>query len=91
MMVNLTFFVRKNGLKTVIMAQIQANLRNSEGKNAWKYIEFGLSQEGITTFSGFIVSNQDEVMPMFISAVDDLKRKMKDNFSKRAANSTKKL
>lgn len=91
MLIELKFFVRKSGLKTVIMAQVEMILRNKEGKNAWKYLEFGISEEGINTFAGFAISKQDEVMPLFTSAVDRLKEKMNVNFEKRAVKSTKKL
>lgn len=89
--IELKFFVRKNMLKTVIMAQVEMSIRNTEGKNAWKYLEFGLSEEGIKTFSGFVVSKQDEVMPMFKGAIDNLKEKMSSNFENRSKKATKKL
>ncbi|MEQ8303076.1 MAG: hypothetical protein RIB47_06770 [Cyclobacteriaceae bacterium] len=91
MMVELKFFVRKNVLKTVIMAQVEINVRNTEGKQAYRYQEFGLSKEGINTFSGFVISKQDEVLPMFNEAIDDLKVKMSTNFEKRAQSAAKKL
>ena len=91
LLVNLKFFVRKNMLKTVIMAQVEMTLRNIEGKSAYKYQEFGLSQEGINTFSGFVISRQDEVLPMFNEAIDNLKEKMLSNFEKRSLSAAKKL
>ena len=91
MSVRLQFFVRKNMLKTVIQAQVTVTVWNDEGKKAWNYAEFGISKIGFTAVSGFVVSKQDEVMPMFESAMSNLKEKMSGNITSRAKNATKKL
>ena len=91
MSVRVQFFVRKNMLKTVIQAQLTITVWNDEGKKAWNYAEFGISEIGFTAVSGFVVSKQDEVMPMFESAMGNLKEKMSNNITNRAKNATKKL
>lgn len=91
MSLQIQFFVRKNLGKTVIQAQVTITVTNDEGKKAWNYSEFGISKIGFNTFAGFVVSKQDEVMPMFESAMSDLKEKMNKNMASRAKNATKKL
>jgi hypothetical protein len=83
MSVRVQFFVRKNMLKTVIQAQVTVSVWNEYGKKAWNYSEFGISEIGFTAVSGFVVSKQDEVMPMFESAMSNLKEKMIWNITSR--------
>jgi hypothetical protein len=91
MSVRVQFFVRKNMLKTVIQAQVTVSVWNEYGKKAWNYSEFGISEIGFTAVSGFVVSKQDEVMPMFESAMSNLKEKMTGNITSRSKKATKKL
>ncbi len=91
MSISMQFFVRKNVLKTVIQAQVTMTIYNKEGKKAWNYTEFGLSEMGFTTVSGIIVKKQEEIMPMFESSISNLKEKMSKNLASRAQKSTKKL
>jgi len=91
MTVYLQFFVRKNGLKTVIQTQVNVNVWNAEGKKALTYKEYGISKEGVTTFAGWVIDKKDEVMPMFTSSLENLKEKMNNNLEKRSLKSIKKL